>query len=320
MATSFGADSTADDVLDRVLLTNKRILVTGASSGLGVETARSLAAHGATVIGAARDLVKARAATERARAEAAHGGALELIELDLASLRSVRGCAQALLGQGQHIDCVIANAGVMACPAGRTEDGFDVQFGTNHLGHFVLVNRLIQLFKPGSRVVCVSSAAHGFSDVDLDDPNFERTPYHELIAYGRSKTANVLFVVEFDRIHRAHGVRAIAVHPGAIRTALMRHITPEVARRLRGQDHNAPPTPGPEIVWKSISQGAATSVWAATVAAGDEAGGRYCADCRVSGVAQARSYVGNDVQPYAIDPQRARALWAKSEAMVGQHF
>src|SRR5271170_4659389 len=174
MAGPFGAESTTDEVLEGAHLTGKRVLVTGVSAGLGVETARTLAAHGATVVGAARDLAKARTATEPVRAAAAHGGSLELVELDLASLASVRACADGLVAAGKPFDVVICNAGVMACPKGMTSDGFETQFGTNHLGHFVLVNRITSLMKKGSRLVNLSSAGHRFSDVDIDDPNFER--------------------------------------------------------------------------------------------------------------------------------------------------
>src|ERR1700753_1398168 len=152
MTRNFGKDSTTDDVLDGVDLSGKRVLVTGASAGLGVETARVLAAHGATVVGAARDLDKAHKATEGVRKDAAHGGSLELVALDLASLESVRACADALVAAGKPFDVVICNAGVMACPKGTTADGFETQFGTNHLGHFVLANRIAALMKPGSRV------------------------------------------------------------------------------------------------------------------------------------------------------------------------
>src|ERR1700760_2061675 len=179
MMKTFGAESTPDDVLTGVDLSGKRVLVTGVSAGLGVETARVLAAHGATVVGAARDLDKAQKATEVVRKDAANGGSLELVELDLASLKSVRACADALVKAGKPFDVVICNAGVMATPQGKTSDGFETQFGTNHLGHFVLVNRIASLLQSGSRLVNLSSAGHRFSDVDLDDPNFECTPYTE---------------------------------------------------------------------------------------------------------------------------------------------
>src|ERR1700726_3389725 len=196
MTTSFGATSTTDEVLRGIDLTGKRVLVTGVSAGLGVESARALAAHGAEVIGAARDLSKAQAATEQVRAQATGGGSLRLVQLDLASLDSVRRCADGLLAAGESFDVIIANAGVMACPKGTTVDGFETQFGTNHLGHFVLVNRIASLLKAGSRLVNLSSPGHRFSDVDLDDPNFDRTPSAEFVAYGRSKTANALCAVE----------------------------------------------------------------------------------------------------------------------------
>jgi NAD(P)-dependent dehydrogenase (short-subunit alcohol dehydrogenase family) len=226
IAGPFGANSTTDDVLAGFDLSGKRVLVTGVSAGLGVETARALAAHGAKVVGAARDLAKAERATAEVRAQAANGGWLDLVALDLASLKSVRACADALLADGRPFDVVIANAGVMRTPFGHTADGFETQFGTNHLGHFVLVNRIASLIAPGGRLVSVASSGHRYSDVDLDDPNFEHAPYDPMIAYGRSKTANILFAVEFDRRHRAHGVRATALHPGGIRTELDRHMQP----------------------------------------------------------------------------------------------
>ena len=320
MAGPFGAESTTDEVLQGVDLSGKRILVTGVSAGLGVETARTLAAHGAQVVGAARDLGKAQTATEEVRAQAAKGGGLELVELDLASLASVRACADGLVAAGKPFDLVIANAGVMACPLGKTADGFETQFGTNHLGHFVLVNRIASLMKPGARLVNLSSSGHRFSDVDLDDPNFERTPYTEFGAYGRSKTANVLFAVEFDRRHRAYGVRATAVHPGGIMTELGRYMTPEVTQAMIDSINRAAPAAGaPAFSWKSIPQGAATSVWAGVVADADLVGGRFCEDCHVAEIMEGAD-IRAGVRAYALDPEHAKALWAKSEEMVGERF
>jgi NAD(P)-dependent dehydrogenase (short-subunit alcohol dehydrogenase family) len=319
MGNSFGAKSTTDEVLRDIVLSGKRVLVTGVSAGLGVETARVLAAHGAHVVGAARDLVKAQAATEQVRAQAANGGSLQLIQLDLASLDSVRRCADGLLESNKPFDLIIANAGVMACPKGATLDGFETQFGTNHLGHFVLVNRIASLLRAGSRLVNLSSAGHRFADVDLDDPNFERSPYSEFVAYGRSKTANVLFAVEFDRRHKANGVRATAVHPGAIHTELSRYMTPEITAKLIADINANQPKGGEPFSYKSIPQGAATSVWAACVADAEAIGGRYCEDCHVAEISAIPGLRGG-VQPYALDPQRARALWQKSEELVGERF
>src|SRR6202166_5228196 len=229
----FGPTSTTEDVLAGIDLQGKRILVTGVSAGLGVETARSLVAHGAQVVGAARDLKKAEAATAMVRKEsAAKGGSFELVELDLANLKSVRDCSDHPLQGGEPFDVVIANAGVMATPFGRTADGFETQFGTNHLGHFVVVNRIASLIRAGGRLISLSSAGHRFSNVELEDPNFERTPYEPFIAYGKSKTANILFAVAFDERHRERGVRAAAVHPGGIQTELGRHMDPAGLRSL----------------------------------------------------------------------------------------
>jgi NAD(P)-dependent dehydrogenase (short-subunit alcohol dehydrogenase family) len=321
MATkTFGATSTTEDVLEGVILKGKRVLVTGVSAGLGVETARVLVAHGADVVGAARDLTKAKAATAGVQAAAKNGGKFELVELDLASLDSVRICANALVDAAKPFDLVIANAGIMACPYGKTGDGFETQFGTNHLGHFVLVNRIASLMQRGSRLVNLSSAGHRYSDVDINDPNFERTPYDPWSAYGRSKTANILFAVEFDRRHKADGLRATAVHPGGIQTELSRHIGDEGMKQLIERVNAATRAAGePDFKFKTIPQGAATSVWAGAVAAADEVGGRYCEDCHVAEIEpDAAKRAG--VKPYALNPETAKALWAKSEEMVGERF
>jgi NAD(P)-dependent dehydrogenase (short-subunit alcohol dehydrogenase family) len=320
MSKTFGAKSTTDEVLDGVDLSGQRVLVTGVSAGLGVETARTLAAHGAQVVGAARDLDKARRATGEVRVQAANGGGLELVELDLASLASVRACADALIADGRPFDLVIANAGVMAPPFGKTVDGFETQFGTNHLGHFLLVNRIARLFRPGARLVNLSSAGHRYSDVNLEDPNFERTEYTPLGAYGRSKTANILFAVEFDRRHRERGVRATAVHPGGIATELIRHTSLEAMQKRIDEMNASRPAGTPPFEWKTVPQGAATTVWAGVVAPAEAVGGRYCEDCRVAEVVDADASVRDGVRPYALDPERAKALWAKSEEMVGERF
>ncbi|MDQ0322679.1 NAD(P)-dependent dehydrogenase (short-subunit alcohol dehydrogenase family) [Pararhizobium capsulatum DSM 1112] len=322
MTGHFGATSTTDDVLAGIDLSGKRVLVTGVSAGLGVETARALAAHGASVVGAARDLAKAQAATAVVREQAKNGGGLDLIELDLASLASVRAAADGLVADGRPFDLVIANAGVMAAPFGHTTDGFETQFGTNHLGHFVFINRIASLIAPGGRLVNVASSGHRFSDVDLDDPNFERTPYEPMQAYGRSKTANILFAVEFDRRHKGRGVRATALHPGGIRTELGRHIGEDVLDGMLVRINAELATEGlPAYQWKPIPQGAATSVWAGVVAAADEVGGRYCENCHVSKVTDGLiNPVSEGVRSYALDPQHAKALWAKSEELVGERF
>jgi NAD(P)-dependent dehydrogenase (short-subunit alcohol dehydrogenase family) len=325
MSANFGAKSTTEEVLAGVDLSGKRILVTGVSAGLGIETARALVAHGADVVGTARDMEKAkRATTEVSEAAAKNGASFHVVELDLANLQSVRAAAEKLLSDGQPFDVVIANAGVMATPFGKTDDGFETQFGTNHLGHFVLVNRIAPLIKPGGRLVNLSSSGHRFSDVDLNDPGFETTEYAPFVAYGRSKTANILFAVEFDRRHRDRGVRASAVHPGGIMTELARHM-PEgaIAAMIQHIDEQRAAAGEPPYEFKSVPQGAATSVWAGVVASGEEVGGKYCEDCQVSYVVPASSQlsaISRGVREYALDPEHAKALWRKSEEMVGESF
>ena len=321
----FGAKSTTEDVLAGIDLKGKRILVTGVSAGLGVETARALVAHGADVVGAARDLEKAKRATaEVSKAAAERGGSFELIELDLASLKSVRAAADKVVADGRAFDMIIANAGVMATPFGKTEDGFETQFGTNHLGHFVFVNRIAKLIRKGGRLVNLSSSGHRFSNVDLQDPNFASTPYEPFLAYGRSKTANVLFAVEFDRRHRDRGVRATAVHPGGIMTELARYMPEGAIEAFLQQIQEQRAAAGePPYEFKSIPQGAATTVWAAAVAPADEVGGKYCEDCQVGELIAADSAVSaisKGVRGYALDPETAHALWEKSEEMVGETF
>ncbi len=325
MAANFGAKSTTEDVLAGVNLKGKRILVTGVSAGLGVETARALVAHGADVVGAARDLEKAKRATsEVSKAAAESGGSFEVVELDLASLKSVRAAADKLVADGRLFDVIIANAGVMATPFGKTEDGFETQFGTNHLGHFVFVNRIAKLIKVGGRLVNLSSSGHRFSDVDLNDPNFETTSYEPFVAYGRSKTANILFAVEFDRRHRDRSVRATAVHPGGIATELARHMPEGAIEAWLKQIQEQRAAAGePLFEFKSIPQGAATSVWAGVVASAEEVGGKYCEDVRVGELIPADSQVSmisRGVRVYALDPENAKALWKKSEEMVGEIF
>jgi NAD(P)-dependent dehydrogenase (short-subunit alcohol dehydrogenase family) len=325
MANIFGATSTTEDVLSGVNLQGKRILVTGVSAGIGVETARSLAAHGAHVVGAARDVIKAESAAAQVRRDAAaHGGSFELVTLDLASLKSVRACAAELIAKGEPFDLVIANAGVMATPFGHTADGFETQFGTNHLGHFVFINRIAPLMRAGSRLINLSSSGHRFANVDLQDPNFEHTPYEPFVAYGRSKTANILFAVAFDQRHRERGVRAAAVHPGGIQTELARHLGHSQIETMIDQINKQQAAQGKApFEWKTVPQGAATSVWAGIVAPADEIGGYYCENCHVGNIVADNvtiSAMSEGVRGYALDPGTAQALWQKSEEMVGESF
>jgi NAD(P)-dependent dehydrogenase (short-subunit alcohol dehydrogenase family) len=309
-----GAESTTEEVLEGTDLSGVTAVVTGASAGLGVETVRALAGHGATIIATARDLDKAGRALTAAGVDTSTGR-VTLEELDLADLASIRNCTDRINAGWDRLNLLVANAGVMACPPGRTVDGFETQFGVNHLGHFVFVNRLVPLLEAGapSRIVCLSSSGHRGSDVDLDDPNFETTTYTPFGAYARSKTANVLFAVELDRRLGDRGVRACAVHPGAIDTELDRHLDEDALAMVRA--HRVTP--------KSIEAGAATTVWAAAVADPALIGGHYAEDCAVAELNDEQSGSAGSrhgVRAYAVDPTRARALWTTSEQMVGEQF
>jgi NAD(P)-dependent dehydrogenase (short-subunit alcohol dehydrogenase family) len=253
---------------------------------------------------------------------AANGGSFELVALDLANLKSVRACADGLLAKGEPFDVIIANAGVMATPFGHTADGFETQFGTNHLGHFVLVNRAAPLIRAGGRLINLSSAGHRYSNVDLNDPNFEHTPYEPFVSYGRSKTANILFAVAFDERHRERGVRAAAVHPGVIQTELARYVDADRLQALMDRINKDMAAAGKVFHWKTVPQGAATSVWAAVVVPAEEIGGHYCEDCHVGQIVPDDVAIGvsQGVRRYALDPKNAEALWKKSEELVGESF
>jgi NAD(P)-dependent dehydrogenase (short-subunit alcohol dehydrogenase family) len=203
-------------------------------------------------------------------------------------------------------------------------DGFETQFGTNHLGHFVLINRIAPLMRAGSRLINLASSGHRFANVDLQDPNFEHTPYEPFIGYGRSKTANILFAVAFDQRHRGRGVRAAAVHPGGIQTELGRHMGDEQIEAMIDQINKQQAAQGKEpFQWKTIPQGAATSVWAGVVAPAEEIGGLYCENCHVGNIVADNVTIGvvsEGVRGYALDPGTAQALWQKSEEMVGESF
>lgn len=319
MTTTLGVNSTADNVLADIDLKDKRYLITGISSGIGLETARSLVGHGATVIGTVRDLAKTEAATASIRESASErAGRLDLIELDLASLKSVHACANKLLDSGWTFNAIIANAGVMATPFGRTVDDFETQFGINHIGHFALINRIEPLLVDGGRLVVLSSQAHRVADIDLDDPNFERQDYDPFVAYGRSKTANMLFALAFDARHRDRGIRAASVMPGNSLTELTRHFSQEELQGLLDTVRKARADAGlPPAVLKEIPQAAATSIWAAVVADKDKVGGRYLEDCAVAEINDTANPFADGARKYALDSDKAERLWSKSEELIG---
>ena len=312
--TIFDAASTTDEVLAGVGLSGRVAAVTGASGGLGLETARSLAAAGARVVLAARSEDKLDAAVETIRA-GLPDALLSTVVLDLADVARCRRAAFEVLSSVDRLDLLINNAGVMCTPFGHTADGFETQIGTNHLGHMAWTIPLMDLLTQdgGGRIVNLSSAGHRFGDVDLDDLAFERRPYDPWSGYGASKTANVLFSVELERRLGPLGVHALAVHPGGIHTDLGRHMTPELLGEI--QERIVQSNPG-GFDWKSIPQGAATTVWAATTSAFADRGGVYCEDCHEAPVVDADDAGTDGVLAYAIDPERAAALWDRSMAML----
>ncbi|MGH9017810.1 MAG: SDR family NAD(P)-dependent oxidoreductase, partial [Acidimicrobiales bacterium] len=231
--TEFGRDTTTDDVLQGMDLTGRRFVITGAASGLGRESARALAAHGASVTLLARSRERAEGAVSEVGAMVP-GADLEAGVADLGNLDSIRAFARSYLADHQAVDVLVNNAGVMACPLGRTADGFEIQFGTNHLGHFLLTALLYPALRAGDRprVVTLTSAGHSRADVDLEDPNFERSEYSAWVAYGQAKTANALFAGELARRAGPSGLLSFAVHPGVIATDLGRHLTDELVQDM----------------------------------------------------------------------------------------
>ncbi len=303
---TLGTETTTDDVLAGVDLSGKRALVTGASTGLGKETARALAAAGASVVLGVRSEERGEPARQDILASVP-GADVTLGVFDLGSIASIREFGAAFVAAGVRLDLLINNAGVMATPFERTTDGFELQFGTNHLGHFALTQHLLPLLVASapSRIVNLSSGGHQGGAVDFDDPNYERREYDKWGSYGQAKSANILFTVELQRRYGDQGVNAYAVHPGMIATELGRHMTRDDVKALMERVRNAPSRAGSAPVgYKTIPQGAATTVWAAT--SGDAPPGGYLADCAPAQAAD-----------WATDPDLARRLWTLSEELVG---
>jgi NAD(P)-dependent dehydrogenase (short-subunit alcohol dehydrogenase family) len=294
------------EVVDGVDLTGKFCVITGASAGLGRESARALATTGAQVILAARNAAALRDTQSWILAEVPDA-VTSTVELDLTSLASVRAAATAIRDLAAHIDVLMNNAGVMFTPFGRTSDGFEMQFGTNYLGHFALTRLLTPQLAEGGRIVNLSSDGHRMSDIDLDDPNWKRREYDKFAAYGASKTANVLHMVDLDRRLRDRGVRAYAVHPGVVATSLARHMKREDFDSLMRVQPADPVQQKVDVRHDFVmpEQGAATQVWAAVSPELTGTGSVYLADCRIR----------DDVAPYAVDEERAARLWELSERL-----
>lgn len=308
---AFDETSTTDDVLEGVRLDGKHALVTGATGGLGIETARALASVGASVTIGGRDPQKIESALATLR-EQVPGASFDAIEVDLASLASIASSTKAFVDTGRTIDLLINNAGVMMCPEGKTADGFETQFGTNHLGHFAFTAGLMPALAPGARVVTLSSGAHLRGTCDLEDLNWESRDYDPNLAYAQSKTANIWFASELQR-RFGDRLLSLSVHPGVIQTDLARHLPPAVVEGMREGFEKA------GVAVKNVPQGAATSVWAATAAELSEHGGAYLLDCHVAPPIS-EEVPRQGFETWAYDEANAKALWSKSEALTGVSF
>lgn len=291
---------------------DKTILITGCSSGIGVETARALADTGATLYLTARDLNKAK----NALGSILDSPRIQLLELDLNSLASVRSCAAAFLKSSRTLNILIANAGIMANPEGRTADGFETQFGTNHLAHFLLIQLLLPRLQDSttaafhSRVVILSSSAHRHGGINFSNLNLEGE-YHPWVAYGQSKTANLYTASELERRYGSKGVHAWSVHPGLIMTGLVKHVPDEMLEAWAQ-------SPDVGKVVKSVEQGAATTVWAAVAKDLEGKGGKYLENCQVAKPVQKEDFQEWDpgYLPYAYDQEKETLLWEKSVELI----
>jgi NAD(P)-dependent dehydrogenase (short-subunit alcohol dehydrogenase family) len=304
--TGFGEATTAEEVIGKTRLDGKVAIVTGGYVGVGLETTRALAGAGATVIVPARTPEKARAALSGM-------DRVELEAIELSDPASVDAFAARFLASGRALHILVNNAGIMAVPFAKNHRGFELQFATNHLGHFQLTARLWpSLLKArGARVVALTSRGHAFASVDLEDPSFERRPYDKWIAYGQSKSANALFALALDARGEKDRVRAFSVHPGAVATELARSIPEDEFRALRAANPRN---------FKMPPAGAATSVWCATSSTLDGMGGVYCEDVDIGEPVAADSKETRGVRPWIIDRDLADRLWNKSEAWTGVRF
>ncbi len=310
----FGHPSTAMEVVQGLDLSDNTAVVTGASSGIGVETARALAAAGAEVLTPVRNRAKGEGVADDIRSSTGNDKVV-VLDMDLADPTSVRACAESILERGEAVNVLINNAGIMACPLRRTPQGWESQFATNHFGHFLFTSLLVPALLRGApaRVVNLSSIAHRITGVDFDDPHFERREYDKWQAYGQAKTANVLFSVALNARYAAQGVTANAVHPGGIMTGLQKDLSREEMEAMGWFDDDGNPVEG----FKTVEGGASTATWAATTPLLQGRGGLYLEDCNVAAPA-VPELPYNGVHAHAIDAEAAERLWELSEEMVAQ--
>ncbi len=310
--SGFGMRSTTNDVIAGIDLSGKTVLVTGGYSGLGLETVRAIAGAGATVIVGARR-------PDAAAADLQGIANVTILKLDLSDPASIDAFAVDVAAHTPKIDILINNAAIMANPLTRDARGFESQFATNHLGHFQMTARLWPLLKAagaGTRVVVLSSIGHAGNGLNLDDVNFERREYKKWAAYSQAKSANALFALHLDQLGEPLGIRAFSVHPGGIKTPLQRHLTmdEQIAMGWYNPD-------GSLIeIFKTVEQGAATSVWCATSPMLDGKGGVYCEDCDIAPMWTEGMSPYAGVRPHITDPVLADRLWTLSEAMTGVSF
>lgn len=309
LGTSYTAATTSEEVMDGVDLTGTVAVVTGGYSGLGLHTTTALSRAGARVIVPARRVDTARAALDGITS-------VQVVEMDLADQDSIRAAAATIADSVDHVDLLFATAGIMATPLERTAQGWESQFAVNHLGHFALTMHLWPLLAAAerARVVLYSSAGHHHSPVRWSDIDFV-DGYDKWQAYGQSKTAMILFGRGLTALGTADGIEAFSLHPGAILTPLQRHLPLQEQIDLGWVDGDGN---GIDTSFKSVSQGAATGLWAATSPDLTGRGGVYCEDCDVAPLAQSGGSMGaGGVQPYAVDPEETAALWEESRRRTG---
>src|ERR1700719_268486 len=315
LPSGYGPRTTAEEALAGRELRGKVAIVTGGHAGLGLESTRVLSNAGATVVIGSRDPKKARMAVAKMKN-------VEVGQLDLASPNSIDRFANEFLNSNRALDLLINNAGIMATPLMRDDRGYELEFATNHLGHFQLTARLWEALKKSrnARVVALSSSAHMMGEVDFSDPNFDNRPYDKWAAYGQSKSANSLFAVALDKRGQEHGIRTFAVHPGGILTDLSRYMTDEDLRpygiyRVNGVI-TIPDASKVPVRFKTVEQGAATTIWAAVSPQLNGKGGVYCEDCDIAAMVPADNKLHSGVRPWAVDKAAAEALWTLSEKLT----
>lgn len=304
--SGFNASSTASDVLRGLDMTGKTAFITGGHSGLGLEATKALSTAGVHVVVGARDV-------ESAARNLSELDNITIFPMDLSDIASISSVAALVSANRYQFDFVLCNAGIMACPERRVGSGWESQFATNHIGHYVLVNLIWNNIRSGGRVVCVSSAGHHNSPIRWDDIQFS-TGYDKWLAYGQSKTANVLFALQLDNYGKDRDIRAFSLHPGKIFTPLQRHLTNEEMAGEGWIDKEGNPI---DPTFKSTAQGAATEVWAATSPKLNGLGGLYCEDCDVAALASEYSEPFIGVCEYAVDPAEALKLWKFTANLTG---